>query len=414
MFAAYTPWSRGLRMFGEQHPCRRARQREPRRQNDAVAYCYELRCYVQERGAARPLTGRTGCVWRRRSPALDRIFRRSAVPPFRRSAVPPFRRSAVPPFRGRAGRNVPRYAWERSGAVPRRKQAMAWLLSCVVVVAAEQAPHGLGADFGAQLFGEGGGDLADGGAGAWAGGLEYLAEVGEVGPAAWFAAAGAASGGEDPCGGCGAAPAVGGAVASRLDLVRLGEVAVLAALPGVEGVFDVALEGVGLDLPERGELVDADQFVGLTLDPLRRRLGGPGRGEGVEISQGEDLLAVDTFGEGFGPAVGTPPGRGGVHGHGVGSQPEVFGGAGTVGGLAAADNPGVHGVLAPGVATAGAIHPRTGGGKAPATFQKPDPSGARAGPGNCTGRRPLTGTACGAGRDLVNDGHDRFGVPSSS
>src|SRR6266508_998844 len=99
MFAAYTPWSRGLRMFGEQHPCRRARQREPRRQNDAVAYCYELRCYVQERGAARPLTGRTGCVWRRRSPALDRIFRRSAVPPFRRSAVPPFRRSAVPPFR---------------------------------------------------------------------------------------------------------------------------------------------------------------------------------------------------------------------------------------------------------------------------------------------------------------------------
>src|SRR6266508_31059 len=95
MFAAYTPWSRGLRMFGEQHPCRRARQREPRRQNDAVAYCYELRCYVQERGAARPLTGRTGCVWRRRSPALDRIFRRSAVPPFRRSAVPPFRRSAV-------------------------------------------------------------------------------------------------------------------------------------------------------------------------------------------------------------------------------------------------------------------------------------------------------------------------------
>src|SRR5205085_1574467 len=122
--------------------------------------------------------------------------------------------------------------------------------------------------------------------------------------------------------------------------------------PGVEGVFDVALEGVGLDLPECGELVDADQVVGTALDRLGGLLAGSGRGERVQVGEGEDFLPVDPLVEGFGPAVGAPTGGRGVHRDRVGGQPQVLGSSGAVGGLAATDDPGLHGLPGAGVATA--------------------------------------------------------------
>src|SRR5438552_2371797 len=97
-------------------------------------------------------------------------------------------------------RSVPRYACGTVTVpwlVPSRAAWPVRMVSGVVVAeAAEQASNGLGADFGAELFGEGGGELPDGGAGARTGGLDRLAEVGRLRSAAGFASAGAAGSGE--------------------------------------------------------------------------------------------------------------------------------------------------------------------------------------------------------------------------